>query len=69
MAAFAYKRVETTTMKVTGIIDTDKMIIEVDGEDKELKKLLSDFNGAGIEIVVKVKSEEELSEPDSSDED
>lgn len=33
MAAFAYKRVETTTMKVVGIIDTDKMVIEIDGQD------------------------------------
>lgn len=69
MAAFAYKRVETTTMKVVGIIDTDKMVIEIDGQDKELKTLLSDFNGGCTEITVKIKSEEELDEPDPSNDD
>ncbi|MCD7996386.1 MAG: hypothetical protein LUH21_04040 [Clostridiales bacterium] len=69
MAAFAYKRVETTTMKVVGIIDTNKMVIEVDGQDKELKTLLSGFNRECTEITVKIKAEEDLNEPNTSDED
>lgn len=60
---FAYKKTTTTAMKVAGIIDTDKMTIDVDGEEKKLSTLLSDFNGGGIEINVKVKDEEELDEP------
>lgn len=69
MANFAYKKTVTTVLKVAGILDVDKMIIDVDGEDKKLSTLLSDFNCAGVEINVKVKEESELDEPtESSDE-
>lgn len=63
MANFAYKKTTTTAMKVAGILDTDNMTVDVDGEVKKLSTLLSDFNGAGIEINIKVKNEEELDEP------
>lgn len=63
MANFAYKKTTTTAMKVAGIIDTDNMTVDVDGEVKKLSTLLSDFNDAGIEINIKVKNEEELDEP------
>jgi hypothetical protein len=63
MSNFTYKRTTTTSMKVAGIIDTDNMTVDVDGEVKKLSTLLSDFNGAGIEINVKVKDEEEIDEP------
>ena len=36
MAAFTHKRTVTETMKITGIIDTDRMVIDVDGEEKKL---------------------------------
>ena len=63
MSNFTYKRTTTTSMKVAGIIDTDNMTVDIDGEVKKLSTLLSDFNGAGIEINVKVKDEEEIAEP------
>lgn len=63
MSNFTYKRTTTTSMKVAGIIDTDNMTVDIDGEIKKLSTLLSDFNGAGIEINVKVKDEEEIDEP------
>ena len=63
MANFTYKRTEITSMKITGILDTDRMIIDVDGEEKSLATLLSDFNGGCMEINIKTKSEEELEEP------
>lgn len=63
MAAFTHKRTVTETMKITGIIDTDRMVIDVDGEEKKLTTLLSVFNGGGIELNVKIKDEEELPEP------
>lgn len=69
MSNFTYKRTTTTSMKVAGIIDTDNMTIDVDGEVKKLSTLLSDFNGAGIEINVKVKDEEEIDEPTESSDD
>lgn len=69
MSNFSYKKTTTTAMKVAGIINTDNMTVDVDGEIKKLSTLLSDFNGAGIEINVKVKDEEEIDEPtESSDE-
>ena len=53
-------------MKIAGIIDTDNMTIDVDGEEKKLATLLSVFNGGGVEINVKVKEENELDEPTES---
>ena len=63
MANFAYKKTTTTAMKVAGILDTDNMTVDVDGEEKKLSTLLSDFNGCAIEINIKVKHEEDLDEP------
>lgn len=63
MSNFTYKRTTTTSMKVAGIIDTDNMTVDVDGEVKKLSTLLSDFNGGAIEINIKVKDEEDLDEP------
>lgn len=65
---FVYKRTETTAMKIAGIIDTDNMTVEVDGEEKKLATLLSVFNGGSVEINVKVKEESELDEPTESNE-
>ena len=63
--AFSFKEVTTKTMKITGMVDTDNMTIDVDGEEKKLSTLLSVFNGANIELVAKIKAEEELDEPTS----
>lgn len=63
MANFAYKKTVTTAMKVAGILDSDNLTVDVDGEEKKLSTLLSGFNGAHIEINIKFKDEEELDEP------
>lgn len=63
MANFVFKKTETTNMKIAGIIDTDKMTVDIDGEEKSLATLLSVFNGVDIELVAKVKAESELDEP------
>ncbi len=68
MANFSYKRTIQTAMKVAGIIDSDSMTIDIDGEVKNLSTLLSDFNGGCVEINIKVKNEEELDEPTSDEE-
>ena len=67
MANFVYKKTTQTSMKVAGIIDTDKMTVDVDGDVKKLSTLLSDFNGGCIEINIKIKDEEELDEPTSNE--
>lgn len=68
MSNFAFKKITTTSMKIAGIIDTDIMVMDVDGEEKRLSTLLSVFNGVPIEINVKVKNEEDLDEPTDSEE-
>ena len=68
MANFTYKKATTTTLKACGIVDIEKGTIEIDGEDKKILSLLADFNGASIELVAKVKDEEELTEPTSDEE-
>ena len=68
MANFVFKETKRTSMKIAGIIDTDNMTIDVDGEEKKLATLLSVFNGGGVEINVKVKEENELDEPTESNE-
>lgn len=67
MANFVYKKTEMTSMKVIGVLDTDKMTIDVDGDKKSLSTLLSDFNGGCMEINIKTKNEEELDEPVSKE--
>lgn len=67
MANFVFKRIEQKTMKIAGILDTDAMTIDVDGNEKRLSTLLSPFNSTEIEINVKIKSEEELDEPTSDE--
>ena len=68
MANFTYKKATTTTLKACGIVDIEKGTIEIDGEDKKILSLLVDFNDATIELVAKVKDEEELDEPTSDEE-
>ena len=68
MANFVFKETKQKSMKIAGIIDTDNMIVEVDGEEKKLATLLSVFNGNDVEINVKVKEECELDEPTESNE-
>lgn len=63
MAAFTYKKTSTPSMKVTGILNPQTMVINVDGEDKQLSTLLRDFADLPVEINIKVKDEEELDEP------
>lgn len=68
MSNFTYKKSTTTTLKACGVVDIEKGTIEIDGDDKKILSLLADFNGAAIELVAKVKDEEELDEPTSDKE-
>lgn len=65
---FVFKEVKTTSMKAAGILDANNMTIDVDGEPKDIKTLLSVFNGTPIELNIKIKEESELDEPTASDE-
>ena len=68
MKNLQYKKVTTTTLKVGGILDADRMVIDVDGVEKDIKTLLSDIADQCIELNVKVKDELELLEPSDSEE-
>lgn len=63
MANFSYKEVKTTTLKVAGIFDANRGTIEVDGIEKRLSTLLSDFNNECVEFTIKIKEENDLDEP------
>ena len=63
MAKFSYTKNTTTTLKAVGVFDYTNGTIYVDDTEKSLKTLFSDFDGANIELVIKVKENEELDEP------
>lgn len=68
MANLVYKRSTTTSLKTAGLIDVENMTITVDGEDKKLSRLWKDFEGSEVEIVIKVKVDEDIPDPTASDE-
>lgn len=68
MANLVYKRSTTTSLKTAGLIDVENITITVDGEDKKLSRLWKDFEGSEVEIVIKVKVDEDIPEPTASDE-
>lgn len=68
MANLVYERSTTTSLKTAGLIDVENMTITVDGEDKKLSRLWKDFEGSEVEIVIKVKVDEDIPEPTASDE-
>lgn len=68
MANLVYKRSTTTSLKTAGLIDVENMTITVDGEDKKSSRLWKDFEGSEVEIVIKVKVDEDIPEPTASDE-
>ena len=67
MANLVYKRSTTTSLKTAGLIDVENMTITVDGENKKLSRLWKDFEGSEVEIVIKVKVDEDIPEPTASD--
>jgi len=61
LANYVYKESRVTTKKLAGVYDAEKHTIDVDGEAKDIIEELKDFEGAAIEVVVKVKEETDLS--------
>ena len=56
------KESKITTKKLVGFYNAEKHTVEVDGEDKDIITELKDFEGAIIEVVIKEKSETDLSD-------
>lgn len=63
MASFTYKLTTKKNMKAAGILDLSHMAIEIDGESKSLRTLLSGYDKAAITLSIETKDEEELDEP------
>lgn len=62
-----YKKTETVTMKVVGVLDINEnsVTVSIDDDEKNLATLLSDFVDEYVEISIKTKDEEELDHPSS----
>lgn len=60
--SYSYKESKVTTKKLAGVYDAERHTIEVDGIDKDVVEELKAFEGAIIEIVIKEKTETDLSE-------
>lgn len=58
---YLYKESKVTTKKMAGFYDAEKHAVDVDSENKDIIEELKDFEGAPIEIVIKVKEENDLS--------
>ena len=63
MSNIKYNRTTTTTLKVAGILDVANGVIDIDGEQRSLLAMMSDFEGAPVDITVKVKVDDELEVP------
>lgn len=59
---YSYKESKVTIKKLVGVYDVDTHTLEVDGEDKDILKELEDFNGAILEVTMKVKEETDLAD-------
>lgn len=59
---YVFKESKVTTKKLVGMYDAEKHVIDVDGEEKDIVTELKDFEGAIVEIVIKVKEETDLVE-------
>lgn len=59
-----YNRTTTTTLKVSGFLNVVDGTIEIDGEIRKLLSMMSDFDGATVDISVKVKMDDELEVPE-----
>lgn len=62
MANYVYKESKVTTKKLVGMYNAEAHTIEVDGENKDVIEEFKDFEGAAIEIVIKVKEETDLTD-------
>ena len=60
MANLVYKQTTVTTKKMAGFYDANRHTVDVDGVEMDILEALSDFDGASLELVVKVKEETDL---------
>lgn len=59
---YTYKQSKVTTKKLVGVYDAQNNIIDVDGDNKNIIEEMKDFEGAVVEVIVKVKEETDLAD-------
>lgn len=62
MKNYIFKETKVTTKKLVGFYDSENHTIEVDGENKDVLQELEIFNGCPLELVLKIKEENDLSD-------
>lgn len=60
--SYSYKENRTVTKKLIGMYDAEKHTIDIDGEAKDIITEMKDFEGSVVEVVVKIKEENDLSD-------
>lgn len=60
---FSYKKQQAIILKASGILDIEGLTINIDGDEKDIKTLLKDFEGVEVVLTVQTKVDEELDEP------
>lgn len=66
---FVYEKTVTTKIKATGLLNFDAGTIEIDGEEKKLSSLFSDFDNCVVAITMQVSDKEEFDMPEDIPED
>ena len=64
---FSYKRSTTTKLRAVGCIDLEHGSIITDDGERGILELLSDFNGATVDLSVTIKDETELDLPEGGE--
>lgn len=64
----SYVEKKNITLKMQGIFDADAGTIDIDGNEIDILSAMADFNGAEIDISVKIKEEKEIDLPRPTDE-
>lgn len=62
MTNYQYEKSENITKKLVGFYDADNHTVNVDGTDRDILAELQDFEGAAIELIVRVKNKVDLTE-------
>ncbi len=65
--SFSYKKSTTTRLKAVGCLDIAHGSIITDDGERELLALLSDFDGAVVDLSVSVKDEMDLDLPEGGE--
>lgn len=66
--AIVHKVTTTEEIKLSGIVSEDGLAMDLDGETKPLADFYQKFAGKHIDVSMKEKTEEEIVDENSSDE-